>query len=79
LLKHLNAITLCNDAPEAPGGFDTFGTPDMSGAFGTSYALTDSVAARFGIAPAKADNTLSVCEIRGGGVNHLIFSELRFR
>ena len=63
-------FTLCNDAPdapEAPGGFDTFGTPGMSGAFGTYDALTGSVAARFGIAPAKADNPLSVSEIRGGG------------
>ena len=63
-------FTLCNDAheaPEAPGGFDTFGTPDMSGAFGTSDALTGSVAARFGIAPAKTDNSLSVSEIREGG------------
>ena len=64
-------FTLCNDAPEAPGGFDTFGTPDMSGTFGTSDALTGSVAARFGIAPAKADNPLSVSEIRGEGVSRL--------
>jgi len=70
-------FTLCNDAPEAPGGFDTFGTPDMSGDFGTSDDLTGSVAARFGIAPAKTDNSLSVSEIRGGD-KPFIFSELRF-
>jgi len=72
-------FTLCNDAHEAPGGFDTFGTPDMSGAFGTSDALTGSVAARFGITPSKADNSLSVSEICGGGGKPLIFSKLRFR
>ena len=73
-------FTLCNDAPEAPGGFDTFGTPGMSGAFGTSAALKGSAAARFGIAPAKTDNPLSVSEIRGGGGGKpLICSELRLR
>ena len=56
-------FTLCN---EAPGGFDTFGTSGMSGTFGTSAALKGNAAARFGIAPAKADNSLSVSEIRGG-------------
>ena len=72
-------FTLCNEAPEAPGGFDTFGTPDMSGTFGTSDALKGSVATRFGIAPSKADNSLSVSEIRGGGGKPLIFCELHFR
>ena len=71
-------FTLCNDAPEAPGGFDTFGTPGMSGAFGTSAALKGNAAARFGIAPAKTDNSLSVSEIRGGA-KPLICSELRLR
>ena len=41
-------------------------------------ALTGNAAARFGIAPAKADNPLSVSEIRGGG-KPLICSELRLR
>jgi len=63
-------FTFCNDAPEAPGGFDTFETSD---------ALTGSAAVRFGIASSKTDNSLSVSEIRVLVGKSLIFSELRFR
>ena len=41
-------------------------------------ALTGNAAARFGIALSKADNSLSISELRGGGVNPLFTAHYAF-